>query len=249
MVGHPPPAWRPPAPAGATPVRWGIPDAVFVWVAGLIGSVLAAIVAFGVTGGDAGTDDTAVFAALVVGQYAAMFLALVVISRAKGRGTLAADFGLRIDLARDWWLIAAGAGLQIGANVLMAPILWLADRDDAAQDVVQRLEDAGGLELAVTAVAAALLAPVLEEILFRGLLLRALQRRMAPPAAIAVSALVFAAVHLVDPGAFLVIPGLVAVGIVAGMLAVRTGSLSQPILLHLGFNAIVVVLILAAGSG
>lgn len=249
MAGDPSPAPRPPAPPARPPVRWGIPDAALVWLAGIVGSALAAGVAIGVTGGDAGDDDAGVFAALVAGQYVAMLLALVGVSRLKGRGTLAADFGFRVDLARDWWVIPAGAGLQIAANVLMAPILWLSDRDDAAQDVVQRLEDAGGLELAVTALAAVLLAPVFEELLFRGMLLRALQRRMAPPAAVVVSALVFGAVHLVDPGAFLVIPGLVAVGIVAGMLAVRTGSLSQPILLHLGFNTVVVVTILVAGLG
>lgn len=250
MAGDTPPAWLAGPPTRPRRgVRWGIPDAALVWIGGIVGSVIAVVIALMVTGRESGSDDPVLYAAAAAGQYVAMLLALFGVSRAKGRGSLAADFGLRLDLGRDWWVLAAGAGLQIAANVMTAPILLLADRHEAAQEVVQRLEDSGGLELAVTVVAAALFAPVIEELLFRGLLLRALQRRMTPPAAIGVSAVVFGAVHLVDPNAYLVVPGLVAVGLVSGALAVRSGDLSRSILLHMGFNLIVVVATLSAGAG
>jgi uncharacterized protein len=89
------------------------------------------------------------------------------------------------------------------------------------------------------AVFAVLLAPVVEELVFRGLLLRALLRRMDVTGAVVVSSLAFALVHVIgDPslGSLAVVPGLLGIGMVAAVLAVRSGSLSQPILLHVGFN-------------
>jgi membrane protease YdiL (CAAX protease family) len=62
--------------------------------------------------------------------------------------------------------------------------------------------------------------------------------------AVGLSALLFASAHLLDPGAVLVLPGLLLVGIVSGILAVRSGDLSRPILLHVGFNVLVVVVAL-----
>jgi membrane protease YdiL (CAAX protease family) len=95
------------------------------------------------------------------------------------------------------------------------------------------------VRLAVLAVFAVLIAPVCEELLFRGLLLRALQRRFSPVIAVSVSALAFALVHpALDPawGSFVVIPALFGLGALAGVAAVRRGDLSVSIMLHVGFN-------------
>src|SRR5690606_26443958 len=68
-------------------------------------------------------------------------------------------------------------------------------------------------------------APVIEELFFRGLLLRSLERRVGSRVAIAGSALVFAAVH------FQVVqfPALVMFGLVTGWLTVRSGRLGPAI--------------------
>ncbi|MCZ7534776.1 MAG: CPBP family intramembrane metalloprotease [Acidimicrobiia bacterium] len=137
--------------------------------------------------------------------------------------------------------------MQIAANLALIPIAVLADKEEAAQDVVQRLESARGLELAVIVLSAGLVAPLVEELLFRGLLLRALMRRVGPALAVGISALAFALVHLLDPGAIVVLPGLLLVGLVTGVLAVRSGDLSRPILLHVGFNLLVLVAALGGG--
>jgi membrane protease YdiL (CAAX protease family) len=84
-----------------------------------------------------------------------------------------------------------------------------------------------------------LLAPFFEELLFRGMLLRALRRRLDVAPAIAVSALSFALIHpLLDPtlATFTVVPALFLLGVLSGILAVRSGELSQSIWLHVGFN-------------
>ena len=78
-----------------------------------------------------------------------------------------------------------------------------------------------------------------EELLFRGLLLRSLARRVTALQAVTISALVFALAHpLFDPslGTLAVVPALFALGAVSGVVALRTGELSRSILLHVGFN-------------
>jgi membrane protease YdiL (CAAX protease family) len=232
-------------PSGrATPaarVRWGIPDALWCYLAGILG----AIVGLTVTGARPDDDRVAVLAAGLLGQYGASVGVLVAVSRTKGLGSLRADFGLTVR-ARDWSAVLGGVGLQVAIGIALVPIVHLVDE---SQTVVRDLDEASGAELWLLAVTALLLAPVLEELLFRGLLLRALLRRTTPVAAVAVSAVVFALVHpLLDPslGSVAVVPGLLGVGLLTGVLAVRTGDLSRPILVHLGFNLLTVVGALAA---
>ena len=89
-----------------------------------------------------------------------------------------------------------------------------------------------------------LLAPLTEELLFRGTLLRSLLRKVSPAVAVLISAVVFGLVHaLGDPsvGTVIAMPAIILLGIVSGWQAARTGNLSRSILLHVGFNALSVV--------
>jgi membrane protease YdiL (CAAX protease family) len=79
------------------------------------------------------------------------------------------------------------------------------------------------------------MAPVAEELLFRGMLLRGLLR-LGPVPAIALSGAAFAAWHL-SPQA---IP-LVAVGCILGWLYYTSGSLWQPLVFHMVFNLVAFV--------
>jgi len=109
------------------------------------------------------------------------------------------------------------------------------------QQVVNDLENATGAKLVVFALLAGIVAPVCEELLFRGLLLRSLRRRMAPWAAIAVQALIFAFSHpLLSPtlGDLAVVPALLLLGVMSGIAATRRGDLSASILMHIGFNLV-----------
>jgi membrane protease YdiL (CAAX protease family) len=89
-----------------------------------------------------------------------------------------------------------------------------------------------------------LLAPLTEELLFRGTLLRSLLRKMSPEWAVLVTAVAFGLVHaLGDPsiGTVIALPAIILLGVVSGYQAARTGNLSRSILLHVGFNALTVV--------
>jgi membrane protease YdiL (CAAX protease family) len=79
-----------------------------------------------------------------------------------------------------------------------------------------------------------LLAPTAEEILFRGLLFRAIGRWLSGPWTIVVTAAIFALAHL-QPSYFLPLFG---VGLVLGWARKRTGGLALPILLHCVNNCV-----------
>jgi membrane protease YdiL (CAAX protease family) len=88
---------------------------------------------------------------------------------------------------------------------------------------------------------AMVVAPVCEEIFFRGYLLPGLARVMPPWTAVVTTALVFALAH-VDPGSF--VP-LVVIGLALGVLRWRTGSLWPGIALHVLNNTVAAVYIIS----
>ena len=93
------------------------------------------------------------------------------------------------------------------------------------------------LALLVTAVAA----PVCEEIFFRGMLFRLLESRMALWLAVLGSALAFGAAHASPAISLALLPTFVYMGVVLALLYVRTGWLTNTILLHSLNNAVVTI--------
>ena len=86
-------------------------------------------------------------------------------------------------------------------------------------------------------------AGIVEEIVFRGMLLGRLVKRFSKHWAAIISAAAFAATHLLDPNAFLVVPGLFLVGVALAYLAYRSANLSLPIFVHMGVNGLAVLLL------
>jgi len=217
-------------------VRWGLGDFFSVYLTGIVASFVLAAVGYGLSGDKAGHAGALTIGLALLGQFGGWIVALAWVSRRKGRGSLRADFGLVVH-PRDLWAIPAGIGLEIALALMVFPISDLVQNQ--RQGVVNDLESAHGLHLAVLALFAGLIAPVCEELLFRGLLLRALRRRFSPVVAVVLSALVFALAHpALDPtwGTFVIVPALFGMGAVSGAIAVRRGELSVSILLHIGFN-------------
>ena len=104
--------------------------------------------------------------------------------------------------------------------------------------------------LAVVMLAAAVGAPVLEEILFRGQLQGAIQKKLdtktdkAPIYAIAITSAVFALIHF-QP---LAIPPLFVAGAVFGWIRWRSGSLALPIIAHVLMNFISLIVMFFTGE-
>jgi hypothetical protein len=137
--------------------------------------------------------------------------------------------------------IGWGLGYLAMAVPLVLAIGWLAGPLTRRFPPPQRemLEFLSGLDrigpLLATALAVALLAPLFEEILFRGLLLPALAQRWGWAAAILGSGLLFGAIHLQPAG----LPTLGALGLVLGAAVRRSGSLLSAVVLHALWNGAV----------
>jgi uncharacterized protein len=233
-------------PAPVPPVRWGIPDALIAWIVGIVAAVIAAVPFIDADGRI--PDDQEVVATLVLlaVQNAAIIGTLVVVARSKGLGSLGRDFGLVLE-PRDALWVLAGVGLAIAAGILVLPITELAGLEDSSQDVVQTFErSAGVIEKIGVAAGVVLVAPLAEELLFRGILLRSLVRRVSPLAAVFLTAVVFAVVHVLgDLGTGYYVPAFLLLGLVSGWRAVATGRIGQSVALHAGFNLLAAIQILA----
>ncbi len=83
-------------------------------------------------------------------------------------------------------------------------------------------------------VAVAILAPIAEELVFRGFLQNSLMHHMPPFAAIALASVIFAAIHF----DFYAFPALAALGAAFGYLYYKTGSLRVNIAMHVINNAL-----------
>lgn len=210
-------------------------DVAWVWPSVLVGQIVAAAVVFGARGASAGhTVDAYDIVATVAGGALVTVGVMALLGMVKGRGSLYGDYGLVVRW-RDWRWLLGGIGLSIvtyGATALIDAL----SESTPQQEVVRAIERSSTAGQVLGAVAVVTLAPLAEELLFRGLVLRGLLRRMGAVWAAMISGGVFAISHLLDPQAAVFLAPLMLVGVVSAIRAIRTGELSQSILLHAGFN-------------
>ena len=95
----------------------------------------------------------------------------------------------------------------------------------------------GAFAIAVLFLFLAVGAPLVEELFFRGLLLRSLARRFGPVVATLGSAVAFGLAHF----ELLQLAALILFGLVLALLAERTGRLGPGIVAHATFNAATVL--------
>lgn len=107
------------------------------------------------------------------------------------------------------------------------------------------LENRDGLAIALFVVTAAIAAPIFEEILFRGFLMASLTRYLPAWGAIVVSSLIFALAHL---SLSEVLP-LTALGIMLGLVYMRTRNLLTSMLLHSLWNSGTLLSLVILGGG
>jgi len=180
-----------------------------------------------------------------IGLWTGLVGAAVLASRRKGRGSLREDFGF---WAR-WSDLGLGAGVAIAVQLLILPLVGLLLRPLLGQpevsgpvrDLMDKAQGPAFIGLVATV---GIGAPIVEELFFRGLLLRSLRRRMPNVAAIALSAMAFGLAHastLPADAVVLVMVSLTVFGAVLSTLAVRTGRLGPGIVAHATFNLFTVV--------
>ncbi|MGF1599348.1 MAG: lysostaphin resistance A-like protein [Acidimicrobiales bacterium] len=222
-------------------VRWTTVDAVLV----LLGAQLLSILWVGfvvVTVYDSTIPDPLPVAALVLlnlGLWLGYGGGTLLVSRAKGRDPID-DYGIhlrRLDLPVG---VVGGVVVQaVVLPILYWPLLRFVDGDpsESARELVAGADGLVGHVLLVVAVV--VVAPVVEELFFRGLFLRALERSVGTVAAVVVSSAVFALVHR----QVLPLPGLFLFGVAAAAITVRTGRLGPAWAFHVGFNLTTLVIL------
>jgi len=168
-----------------------------------------------------------------VGLWIGLVGAPILASRRAGSGSLARDFGL---WARPTDALCVLVG--VGAQYAVVPLVTLfASRDDIEKPVHKITDPVHGAGFVALALVVVVGVPIVEELFFRGLLLRGIQRELNAPAAIVISAVAFGLAHY----ELVQLPALIVLGLVLGWLAVRTGRLGPSIWAHAAFNGLAIL--------
>jgi len=179
-------------------------------------------------------------AASQVGLWTGMVGSALLASRRKGAGRLSVDFGLR----GRWVDLGIGVAVALALQILVLPTIAyllrpLLGEPEVSGPVQDLLDQAKGVAFFGLVLSVSVGAPIVEELFFRGLLLRSLQRRMPDGLAVALSAIAFGLAHgsaLPVDAVVLVMVSLSVFGAVLAVLAIRTGRLGPGIVAHAIFN-------------
>ncbi len=243
-----PPLDRPSDPTVAPGSSGGLRDALLA-LAVLLLSLLAGGLGYAV-GEELGLPEWISIGVLtVVGYVPPLVWSLRRMGRRLGQGLSAG----RSVIGRPR-LADVGIGALVWLSAVVAQAVLAAARLGLGVDIGSNtdglFEDRGlTLTVIITAVAAVVAAPLVEEVVFRGVILPALVPRLGRVVAVVTQAIVFGAVH-VDPsgsgglGLAIVLSG---VGAVFGVATLLTGRLWPSIIGHALFNGVVLAVVLVAG--
>ncbi len=246
---------------GSTPGRrrpwWGLGDVLlalpFIAVTTVAATIVGGAVAVAsgsldldtLTSEEAAVVPSSVFAASLVGQQLGQGIWPWIVSKWKGRG-MALDWGWEFkprDLLIGPLTAVAALALALVAGGIIAQLVGITDEVSNTEF----LGDAEGtLAYWILIFGVAVGAPVTEELLFRGLILRALEKRAGRVVAVIGSTFAFTLPHYIaaTPAELAVLLGTIgSVGLVLGMVAVHTRRLAPVIIAHVLFNSLTLVTI------
>ncbi len=241
-------------PRGGKLTPWQLKPADFgLFVVALFLAVLAVQVGIGslVVRAIDGTDTESASAILIFGTFfhvtcIAVFLGF--------QQFLPANDRIPLSTAAVSWFAATGVAVYAflavlpvlyGGTLIWIQILETIGISPQHQDVVETFRAADSpLLIAGMIFLVVILAPISEEIIFRGCLYRFLKNYLPVWGSIAISSILFSLMHQNSMG-------LIALALLGALLCLvyeRTGSLKAPILLHAVFNLNTVILILLQNS-
>jgi len=132
---------------------------------------------------------------------------------------------------------------SFGIMLLIALVIYLLGGSNPLTAEAEQVETItrGQLLLSITVVV--ILAPIFEELFFRGLFYPALRRSLGPTLAIVIDGIIFGALHM----RYLSIVPLILVGMILAYVYEKTESLYAPMLTHALYNGVVVAISLLMG--
>jgi hypothetical protein len=176
--------------------------------------------------------------------WTAMVVVLVAASQRVGSGDFVADYSVR---AKPVDLLGAGVGVL--AQLVVIPAIYLPleaiwpetfSEDRLTENAKELVDRASGGSMLLLVLMVCVGAPVVEELVYRGLIQGALVDRFSQIPALLLGAAFFAVIHF-RPVEY---PGLFAAGLVFGACVLVTGRLGPAVTAHVAFNATGLVLAL-----
>jgi uncharacterized protein len=160
--------------------------------------------------------------------------------------------------AGDWlrgvgWGVVAFVVINLGANLMIRFVARTAGLElPEPQEAIRRLV-ADPLTVPWLLLAAVALAPLSEEIFFRGMVFQALRRRISAGWSMACSAVLFAAAHVLaeptGPAGLILFVLILPLGLLLAWQFERRGTLVTPIVTHAAFNLVTTLVLIAGGRG
>jgi CAAX protease family protein len=186
-----------------------------------------------------GADSQALIAGIVFEVYALLIAALyVVVASQKGPASLGLRSApmtavvLAFGVGALAWVVVAVAYLAIGSFAVLPQALKWIGSDGG------RLGALGPIATTLSVVRACILAPIGEELLFRGALFSWLRSRFRAWPAIIVTAVLFGVIHFMP---LAIMPIAFALGLSLGWVRERTDSALPGIVFHVAQNVVIMV--------
>jgi membrane protease YdiL (CAAX protease family) len=205
------------------------------WLAGQLLFQLVAAVAG--ESGDVEMLPIPTLALAVVATWIAYLAGLWWASEHHGTGDPRVDYSLTADVSD-----LIGVPIGVLAQLVLVPLVYLPLRavwpdtfsesalEETARDLIDRASGGSAVLLVAMVVVGA---PVVEELVYRGLLQGSFARRISEPLALLAASAWFAVIHF-RPVEY---PGLFVAGLVFGACFMVTGRLATAVVAHVAFNA------------
>jgi CAAX protease family protein len=217
--------------------RIDVPVAFLTWLVSWLLAQIVALVVYSI-GGYENIDEVPIWVLFVSTSLGwAVFLGgMVLASRREGSGSFVRDYQVRAKTVD-----VLGVPIGVLTQLVLVPLIYVPlqrlwedvfteDRlSETAKDLVDRASG-GSMVLLVLMVCVG--APIVEELVYRGLLQGSFAARFNHVPALLATSTLFMLIHF-RPVEY---PGLFAIGLVCGACALATGRLGMAIACHIGFN-------------
>ena len=222
--------------------KWGIRHVVYGLLLGQVSTILA-IVAIGLIDQDIDLEDPSLEITAILQSALWIGTLGIPLWLYYSKGVSWRQFGWRFKRSDIFKGLLIGLGTQIAAGLLYLPLYVISDDIDVSEPAKELVDKATGLGVFLLFLVVVVGAPVVEEIFYRGLTLKAFEKKMGGRLALVASSLLFAVAHL----QFVQFPALFLFGFVAAYLARKYDRLGRAVWAHVGFNATTVIALLLQG--
>ncbi len=175
-----------------------------------------------------------------LGLWAGLVAACVFVTKRRGTGSLARDFGLGIRPIDLGLGLAGSFAARVGSSVAILPVVVAYPHLRAPDQSVFQKIAIGPAGWVILALVVCVGAPVVEELFFRGLIQTRLIGRWGPVLGIGATSILFGSAHLIGwqgPISLVYALAIVGAGAVLGTMRHLTGRLGTSMASHCFFNA------------